>query len=177
MTVLRSIGCLLATLVAVGCGSGGSGADSTEEAGSFLAFAGDFQGFRDWSSFDVTGESALTEVHQGQVIIYVSDLPPPGLTQFPTGTRIVKEAILEGQPTQIFAMAKRGGNFNSGAPGWEWFELEDVAEKNGVKINWRGFGPPAGEKYAGDLESECNTCHRACGNDSVCTTHLDLSSF
>ena len=76
-------------------------------------------------------------------------------------------------------MVKRGGGFNAGLPGWEWFELVNLDDgSDGVKINWRGFGPPDGsETYGGDASSGCNTCHLACGNDGVCATPLNLTNF
>ena len=75
-------------------------------------------------------------------------------------------------------MVKRGGGFNSGAPGWEWFDLQLLDDgKDGVSIVWRGFGPPAGDTYGGDATSGCNTCHTACDNDAVCAKPLALSKF
>ena len=97
----------------------------------------------------------------------------------PVGTIIVKEATGGTMAHELFAMVKRGGGFNSGAPGWEWFELENLDDgKDGVKIVWRGFGPPVGEEYGGDAEGGCNKCHGACsGNDSVCSSALQLTNF
>ena len=94
------------------------------------------------------------------------------------GTIIVKEPS-DGDLTtrQIFAMVKRGGDFNpTGAVNWEWFELQNVDSAT-VQIVWRGFGPPAGETYGGN-PAFCNGCHViAADNDDVWSSALQLSNF
>ncbi len=143
----------------------------------FLAFAADFCGFHSWKSFDVTSGAALVGIHDGSAVTeYVNELPPHGSTAFPVGTIIVKEATGGTQKHELFAMVKRGGGFNPGAPGWEWFDLKNDGH-DGVTILWHGFGPPVGETYGGDATAGCNTCHTACGNDAVCAKQLSLSSF
>jgi len=158
----------------------GSGASSEEPSStSFLAVAADFRGYRSWPAFDVSAEAVIVGIHDGSTVTeYVSALPPSGSTEFPLGTLIVKEAIGGTMEHELFAMARRGGNFNStGARGWEWFELVNLEDgKDSVKINWRGFGPPLGEMYGGDPNSGCNMCHKACV-DSVCATPVQLSNF
>jgi hypothetical protein len=75
-------------------------------------------------------------------------------------------------------MAKRGAEFNRAAPGWEWFELENLeCPDDRVKVIWRGVGPPLGENYGGDPNAGCNTCHTDCGNDGVCAKALSLTNF
>jgi hypothetical protein len=194
----RSRSALIAPLVAAGaaglaCGGGGgaaAGADacstslpqaqSAPPAGSpYLAFAQDFHGYHDWPSYDVTEDADLVGIHDGSIVIeYINRLPASDAVEFPIGTLIVKEATGGTLPHEIFAMAKRGGGFNSVAVGWEWFELENLdCPDDRVKLVWRGVGPPIGETYGGDPNGGCNTCHDDCGNDAVCAKALSLSLF
>jgi hypothetical protein len=158
---------------------GGSDAEPQTSSTSFLAVAADFQGYRSWPSFDVTAEAVIVGIHDGSTVTeYVNTLPPSGLSEFPLGTLVVKEALGGTMTHELFAMARRGGNFNStGVRGWEWFELVNLEDgKDSVKINWRGFGPPLGEMYGGDPNSTCNTCHKECAG-AVCSSALQLSNF
>jgi len=169
---------LLATLAA--CGSSAGDSTSAADGGDvFVAFGADFQDFHHWQSFDVTADAAPGTVHpDAKLIEYLNRTPPSGSTEFPVGTIIVKEGT-DGDVVgrQYFAMVKRGGGFNaSGATGWEWFELRNLANGT-VGIVWRGVGPPAGEVYGGDPTAGCNTCHVACGNDAVCAKAVQLGQF
>lgn len=190
--------CALATtLLVLGCNGGGSGAPSGGP--TFVAFASDFNGFRDWSSAPAMQASTLPPldagdgtnglgaadggaadagIHGGPLTVYWKAPPPHGATTFPLGTIIVKEPS-DGDLTtrQIFAMVKRGGDFNpTGAVNWEWFELQNVDSAT-VQIVWRGFGPPAGETYGGN-PAFCNGCHViAAGNDDVWSSALQLTNF
>lgn len=166
----------LASALLIACGGSPSSSDTTGT--SFVAVAEDFQGYHSWQSFDVSAEANTLGIHDGTVIEYVNSLPPSGSTEFPQATLIVKEAVGGAMGHALFAMSRRGGNFNSsGARGWEWFELENVGDANdNVKIVWRGFGPPLGEQYGGDPNSTCNTCHKQCA-DSVCSSPLQLTNF
>jgi hypothetical protein len=172
-----------AALALAACGGGGSSANDADAGDGtsdvFLAFAKDFRGYHSWEAFDVTGGAELAGIHDGSTVMeYVNRLPPSGATEFPVRTIIVKEATGGTIPHEIFGMVKRGGGFNSGLPGWEWFELENLDDgTDSVKIVWHGFGPPAGETYGGDANSGCNTCHFECGNDGVCAKELSLDSF
>jgi len=156
-----------------------SSVDDRVKSGTFVAFAEDFRGFHSWPSYDVTDGAALAGIHDGSTVTeYLNKEPKHGATEFPVGTIIVKEATGGTIPHELFAMVKRGGGFNSGAPGWEWFDLSTVMDgKDGVSIVWHGFGPPAGDTYGGDATAGCNTCHVACGNDAVCAKPLALSNF
>lgn len=172
-----------------GCGSpnaASSCGDSNPDASSaalppepFLAFADDFRGYHDWTHYDVTDDADLVGIHDGSTVLeYINHLPPSGSTQFPVGTIIVKEATGGTQAHELFAMVKRGGGYNAGAPGWEWFEVQNLDNGcDGVRIVWRGVGPPAGETYGGDPNAGCNTCHTDCGNDAVCAKPLNLANF
>jgi hypothetical protein len=168
--------------VALGCAGGGAPEPSDGTAGVFVAFAEDFRGYHSWKSFDTTGGAPDAGIHDGsKVTEYIKALPPHGSKVFPVGTIIVKEATGGTIAHELFTMVKRGGGFNSTPPGaanWEWLELANVDDGNdGVKIVWRGFGPPANEPYGGDVNAGCNTCHVACGNDAVCAKPLALTNF
>jgi len=163
--------------VAVGCSS--KDADASD-AGTqtYLAFASNFEGYEDWPHAPATADGAASGVHAlGPMTVYWNQTPPHGSTEFPVGTIIVKQTDPGVTPAQVFAMVKRGGNYNaSGARDWEWFELE-VTGGDVVRILWRGVGPPNGETYGGD-PTTCNTCHQqASGNDYVWSSALQFAAF
>lgn len=169
-------------ILAVGIAAGCNGAtDDTSTTGdTLIAFATNFAGYHDWSDTVIDASSTPASTHlAGKRTVYINKTPPSGSTEFPVGTIIVKELEdnAEGEK-QVFAMVKRGGGYNSkGAADWEWFELQN-ADADAVTIVWRGVGPPAGEKYAGDPNGGCNVCHGgAADNDFVQTPALDLDTF
>ena len=177
-----------------GCGSssdsGGSLSSCDGEKGSvsggvFLAYCPDFQNFRSWEAFPLPDTGAVGSVHlAGPKTEYLNRRPAKGdgggaLTEFPPGTIIVKE--LETGPIQdrkVFGMVKRGGDYNSaGAPGWEWFELQNTASGSVNTIIWRGFGPPVTEQYGGDFTG-CAPCHAGSkSNDYVQSPNLQLNKL
>ncbi len=164
----------VAAVALAGC-SGAGEEPAREQKDVFVAFAADFRGFHSWPAYDVTEDADLVGIHDGSTVMeYINALPPAGATSFPVGTVIVKEATGGTQAHEMFAMVKRGGGYNSGAPGWEWFELENTGTDD-VIIVWRGVGPPSGETYGGDPNGGCNKCHVDCGNDAVCAKALDLT--
>jgi hypothetical protein len=169
----------LATALACGGGSDDAAGGGSTSSQCFLAFSKDFQGYHAWSPYDVTNDADLAGIHDGSTVIeYLNRAPPSGASEFPVGTIIVKEATGGTIPHELFAMVKRGCDFNAALPGWEWFELQNLDDgSDGVKIVWQGFGPPNGDSYGGDAGSGCNTCHLACDNDGVCATPLKLSNF
>jgi hypothetical protein len=157
---------------AVGCSSGGPSDPAAN--GTFVAYNGDFKGYQSWASFSLDSPNASGSTHvSGKRTIYINHEPPAGASEFPVGTIIVKETMVDGK---IFAQAKRGGTYNgTGAVGWEWFELATLGGVTGIK--WRGKGPPAGEIYGGDPNAGCNMCHKlAVNNDSVLAAGLMLAS-
>ena len=164
------------TGAAMACSSSG---ETEEPVGStFIAFAKDFQPFRDWESLPAEPFSeAPTSTHtSGPRTVYINKMPPAGATEFPVGTIIVKEAETDpASERAVFAMVKRGGTFNSkGAANWEWFELQNL-DSGAENIVWRGVGPPVGEKYGGDPNGGCNGCHGAAtDNDFVLDKNLRL---
>jgi len=187
----------LATAVAVG-GCGGGPAAAPEQ---FVAFASDFAGYHDWASAPATpapglpavpgdgvsvadasaGDAGAADggVHHRPLTVYWNHAPSSGSATFPVGTIIVKETD-EGDPTQrqVFAMVKRGANFNaSGAVGWEWFELANTTAET-VIIKWHGYGPTGTTDTYGGNPHVCNDCHGlARPNDYVWSSAVQLSGF
>jgi hypothetical protein len=110
---------------------------------------------------------------------YINQVPPPGSTEFPIGTVIVKETQ-EADPAArtVFAMVKAGGCINvGGATNWLWYQLANEANDAGVEIIWKGFEPPQGaDPYLAGVT--CNGCHGgAASNDFVWSTALQLSTL
>jgi hypothetical protein len=179
----RAVGALLAlAFTACGSGAGSPQGDGVDDTGQFIAFASSFQGYIEWKHAPAMPEAGAPAdvVHaKGPWTVYWNQDPPHGATEFPIGTIIVKETdpgVVD--PPQIFAMVKRGGNFNdTGARNWEWFELVRYADET-VSITWHGFGPPMGtESYGGD-RTVCNNCHSlASAKDFVWSTALRLTSL
>jgi hypothetical protein len=101
--------------------------------------------------------------------------PPHGSTAFPLGATVPKET----RPRRVFALVKRGGDFNpTGAVNWEWYDLTNEADGS-VVVNWQGYGPPTGSANVyGCNPAVCNTCHiNAAANDYVWSAVLQLASF
>lgn len=167
--------CLPLVLLLLCCACGGPlEAGPSEPVDSFIAFPSDFARYTRWASTSLQSDQVQGEVHQtGQRTVYVSRRPPRGSREFPVGTMLVKALPGAGR---VFARVKRGGGYNAGAPGWEWFELQHKNADEVVFV-WRGFGPPEGEGYGGDPNG-CNVCHSAFAqNDFVATPGFRLSDF
>lgn len=147
----------------------GTGAlPSVSPTTSFVAFSSDFQGFRAWPSFTLPGAPDVGGgAHvAGDRTVYINQVPAAGSTTFAKGTIIVK--AITGPDPKLFAMVKRGGDFNgTGAVGWEWFEVHELSGDTVMDVEWRGVGPPDGENYAGNAEGGCNGCHSTSPRDSV----------
>ena len=159
-------------LVLAGCGPVQGGPEGPLD--TFIAFASDFEGYTRWESFSLQSTAVPNDVHAtGRRTLYLSRRPPKGSTAFPVGTLMVKALPGVGR---AFARVKRGGGYNPGAPGWEWFELQHVTLDEVIFV-WRGVGPPSGEGYGGDPDG-CNTCHStAPQNDTVLAPDLRLSKL
>lgn len=173
------VGVALIMLVAA-CGDDGASSSSPTDEGFFFPVNASFDGFRSWEAFHLTEGTPGGDVHlAGPRTEYLNKRPPKGSKEFPVGTVIVKELEVGANDTRkVFAMAKRGGTYNSsGARGWEWFELENNADGSLKRILWRGLGPPKGEQYGGDPNG-CGGCHAAHqANDYVSSAVLDLSKL
>ncbi len=175
---LRALALAWSVVMLFACGGGDDAASSSGD--TRIAFLPDFQGFRTWEAFHLADDGASDIVHlRGPKAEYLNQRPPKGSTAFPVGTIVVKE--LETGPVgtrKVFAMVKRGGGYNAaGAPGWEWFELENADDGSVKRIVWRGLGPPNGEQYGGDPNG-CTSCHaQAKDNDYVPSPALRLGSL
>lgn len=146
---------------------------TTAQPAAFIALSRDFADFTTWTHFDLPANGLATGIHgAGLQTVFINQLPPAGATAFPAGTVLVKR-MTNGDPP-IFAMVKRGGNFNAGgASGWEWFELQETQGE--VSIVWRGEAPPdaGGDAYSAGIT--CNACHGvAAANDWVQSQPLQL---
>lgn len=164
-------------LAGVACGGNGDEGQSGPAA-TFIAFERDFAGFRSWEAFHHDAPLPTAgDVHtSGPRTEYLNHHPPHGATTFRVGTIIVKE-IESDELHKIFAMTKRGGNYNAKGPrGWEWFELQGLGDA--PAILWHGVGPADGKVYGGDPNNGCNGCHGAANdNDGVLSDVLKLSAF
>lgn len=175
----------------------GAAAPTSKPGTTFTAYAPDFDGFHSWPSAPATPGPNLPPVPGGDGVdagtiaadggvhvlpltVYWNHPPPSGSTTFPIGTIIVKETNEpELSDRTVFAMAKRGGDFNAtGAVNWEWFDLTNSVDGS-VVINWRGFGPKSGSAdiYGGN-PTICNDCHEvAAANDYVWSSAVQLANF
>jgi hypothetical protein len=179
--------CLIAIAIfgAAGCLDHELAPDEHSNVGGvYIALQSDFRNYEDWMKFDsdVVAEHGGTV---GTITEYLNQLPEKGATEFPVGTMIVKTVQPKDGPVPAtHAMVKRGGTFNqTGAPGWEFFELQKN-DKGTPIIVWRGPKPPAGEKYknllmpdSNMLEADCNGCHEISKNDAVLSDALKLDAL
>jgi hypothetical protein len=136
-----------------------------------VANASNFTDYRRWQKISLPPATPDIEgVHTGPRSVYVNRLPAKGGTEFPVGTVIVKEMENNADIRQrkVFAMVKRGGDFNVGAAlNWEWFEVTPLPNGQAIVV-WRGVNPPEGESYSRSKEGGCNGCHMSAkGNDYV----------
>jgi hypothetical protein len=173
----------LALIVVVSAAAASCGDDAassaTDASACFVAFASAFEGYRSWTSFHDEDTDALDGVHPaGGRTEYINHVPPHGSVGYPVGTIIVKEPTDDPSGTQIFAMVKRGCDYNAtGADNWEWFEIAPQSDGS-VSIVWRGAGPPNGTTYGGDPTGGCNTCHSTGrADDFVLSSAFSLSTF
>ena len=184
---MKIVGFLLIVLAALAaCSSSSDGSGTCTEV---PVFNSSFANYHSWTSYSFDSPAIPDSPHtSGPRREYLSQKPPHGSTSFPVGTIIVKEI---GEPPasqdSVFAMVKVGCDYNpgdsndTGAPNWEWYELQ-VDATNTASILWDGPAPPPGMTYSGFA---CNPCHAgAKANDYVqtpssCTSDcpLQLSTF
>jgi hypothetical protein len=167
-----------ATLVLVmalaGCRDGDHAADAAPE---FVADESDFASFTGWPSIKLPDSDPVSDIiyPAGSRVAFLNRRPPHGATKYPIGTVIVKAIERGAGPAdwEIFARAKRGGDFNAaGAANWEFFLLRLRADgtpyitSRGVAPTDDGRGdmglpPAAGGYFTGDGMAPCNLCHGA----------------
>jgi hypothetical protein len=193
------VGLLLAgtSAIALGVLSPGCGpSDEVDESGQgiggdnecFYASASDFENYTSWQHYHLDASFEANNVHaSGPRDVYINQCPPPGATEFPVGTIILKVINAPGQTVpSVFAQVKHGCGYNAnGAPGWEWFDL--VTAANGlpagdpVEIVWSGTQAPPNSYGATGIaaQNQCNDCHSTMGdgNDSIITSALDLKDI
>lgn len=110
----------------------------------YIATDADFQGFRNWT---VVVQLSKAQSDDGRahtdaartVWIKQTNAVRDQNGQYPNGTVFVKE-VLGGYG--IVAMVKRGGTYNAGHNGWEWFHLDS-----------------AGKITSRNSSNTCNNCH------------------
>lgn len=147
----------------------------------------EFVGMSGWTRFDRGTDPVHIDDPSGTSVVYVDRLPPPGATEFPVGTHILRIMGSDADPSlwDAHGMVKRGGDFNAdGAVGWEFYGLNMSLGPDGELVattRWHGVGPPDGDGYAqadaGPVLG-CNHCHGAATwNDSVIGDELLLSNF
>ena len=147
-------------------------AAASDAASLFVAQPGDFAGFRAWPSVPL-GSEPNTADPPGPRVAFVHGRPPSGASAYPLGAIIVKAIENSTDPTgwDLFAMAKRGGDFDpSGARGWEFFLLRLQADDR-VQIVSRGsiLDDPtdAGAAYGSVGAIFCSGCHGAPGTEAT----------
>ncbi|WP_281557635.1 cytochrome P460 family protein [Thalassomonas sp. RHCl1] len=134
----------------------------------FVAELSDFSAYGSWSAIDYSigaTNNALGGAHQAQDDnysrrVYANALALTATDSYPNGSIFVKEVTSWQNGEREFsaaggllAMVKRGGEFNPGNSGWEWFELNpDVSEIVGRGGNL--------------MDDGCNTCHSLANSQS-----------
>lgn len=158
---------------------GAGGCSERHDARTFIALDGDFASFPTWERVPL-GDAPLAGHPPGPRFGYLNHRAKKGATAYPLGTIVVKTVEPSAAPEtwEIFAMAKRGGNFNpGGARDWEFFCLKVLAGvPHIVSRGENAFDPDAdgGGGYLGDLPGAfaglCNGCHGTPASDA--TDHI-----
>jgi hypothetical protein len=138
-------------------------------AQTFVALDSDFAPFRTWERVAL-GDAPLMGHPPGPRFGYLNHRARKGATAYPLGTIVVKTIEPSAAPEtwEIFAMAKRGGDFNpAGARDWEFFRLKFF--HGIVHVVSRGedpFDPDADGGLCGYscnsgalVGGQCNDCH------------------
>lgn len=129
----------------------------------FIATVDDFKDYKSWTKIDeVTGDnpanngahttSGIRKTYKKQP----SASPYVEAGEYPIGTILVKEITnTSGAITAMYAMVKRGGNFNQDGGGWEWFVPNNTLTNKGSQ----------------GASTFCGGCHKKAGD----TTQTDPS--
>ena len=164
------------------------GCDDTPQV--FIALQSDFASFESWNSYQLS-QAPLSGHPDGPRVGFLNKKPPHGSITYPVGSIIVKEVqatAANGDFTQwpLFAMAKRGGGYDSAAAkDWEWFLLSFTKNRIPVIVD-RGLAPTSnpdgGDFYmnATGAGLRCNYCHAALNTeqtDHVLSPLLAPSTF
>jgi hypothetical protein len=156
---------------ALGCDEG--------HATTFVALESNFADFRAWRRVPL-GSDPLPGHPPGPRFGYVNRSAPRGQKAYSVGTIIVKtvEPSTAPETWELFAMTKRGGDFNAeGARDWEFFRLRWVNGAPRILPRGRNAIDPEGEGgagYFGNLgdafANMCNGCHGTAA--SAATDHV-----
>lgn len=152
---------------------------------TFVAVDSDFASFPTWKRVPL-GSDPLAGHPPGPRFGYLNRATPSGATAYPVGTVIVKTIEPPGSDPsswEIFAMAKRGGNFNpEGARDWEFFRLRIAGGQPHIVSRGLTAVDPDGDDgggYFDDLANAfinmCNGCHgtpASAATDHVLSTAL-----
>jgi hypothetical protein len=141
----------------------------------FIALQSDFAPFQTWQK-KLLGDGPLEGHPAGPRVGYLKQAAPPGATEYPVRSMIVKTVERGATPQEwdIFALVKRGGGYNlAGAKNWEFFTLK--INPAGIPIIVaRGLNPAdadadggPGHGYAdpGMTGITCNRCHGVVGTE------------
>jgi hypothetical protein len=147
---------------------------SADDGEVYIALQSDFADFRDWAMTPL-GDAPLAGHPAGERTAYVKTPLPAGAPAYPVGDIIVKTVAVMPDETSwdLFAMAKRGGNYNaSGARNWEYFLMKITSDGAPPVITARGASPtdaPGSSNYmdANGMSIPCNNCHGAPGADKT----------
>lgn len=166
MRLLRGMSLLV--IGAVACGGGKKASTTTDDGPEFVAQNSDFAGFLGWFH-------GVLPPNQLSGIVY-----PPGTqvgfvnqrtsdSTYPKGTIVIKaieNPARDATNWEVFAFAKRGGDYNAaGAVGWEFFLLRVDHDGNpyitsrGLAPNVDGFDMGTGSYSPGGAAGSCNICH------------------
>jgi len=178
----------LAACALVACAPDNHEDDADADAGEWTPLPSDCANYETtWTSYDLggitdAGVAADVCAHVLDVprVAYINKVPPHGSTSFPVGTMIIKQIQMTPDPStwQIFAMAKRGGDYDpgSGCVGWEWYGIDPPDDAGSCRFQWSGTQPTGSEAYASC--GPCANCHSAAQtNDCVIAPELSLSQW
>jgi hypothetical protein len=150
---------------------------------TFVASDADFAEFRSWDHASEAPQSFGAGHPTGPSTTYLSRHTHGH--SYPAGTMLVKAFNSDPDPAlwDVFAMAKRGGDFNpSGAVGWEFFRIHILSNDMPTIVS-RGIfaldiGPDAGDAYqvlGSAVDGLCNNCHGTTLSDA--TDHVLTPDF
>jgi len=166
---MRKMAMVLGAMALVGCG-GPSGP-------VFIALTSDFADYASWEKV-VLGDGVL-EGHPTGMRLGYRNMKPNSQGIYPVGSILLKVITVSPSEIEFFAMAKRGGGFNSaGALDWEFLTLK-LGSTNAPVVFTRGDNPvdpdsavPNSHGY-GDPSATgvtCNRCHGVLGTER--TDHI-----
>lgn len=151
-----------------------------DKSNVFIALDSDFASFRSWPSVAL-GSDPLPGHPPGPRFGYLNHAAPKGAKAYPVGTIIVKTIEPVGAPDtgwEIFAMGKRGGDFNpEGAKDWEFFRLKILGDTPHIVSRGLTAIDPDDDGGGGYFDqlgnafvNMCNGCHGT--GDSAKTDHV-----